>query len=185
MTGSDRTWRYISLIFLDITFGETLTILTHLKQVQLDWLLLVALIGASSLAGRALAYMGIFEWVRAPFTKVVPHSSGAGEDVEPGDHTGLRRVIAELLSCPICAGTWSALGLMCIYILMPATGRVLIFTLGAAGYGGVLSWLSESLEWTKHLARETTGAFNRYNKSQSANDRIPAPLMGWIGFDEN
>src|SRR5512135_2110037 len=70
----------------------------------------VMLVFAGSLIGRSVSLLAIGEWLRWPFVKVVPHSSGAGEDTEP-KYSDWRRPIGILLSCPICAGTWGAAGI--------------------------------------------------------------------------
>jgi len=139
-----------------------------------DWtpLLFIAFAFASSLVGRALAYLTIFEWLRFPFTKVVEHSSGAGNDVhslsagvESPAWKIVREVVGDWISCPICAGTWGALGLAVFYSFDPTMGKFLIYVLGGAGFAMLVSRLSELIEWSCHLSHELAGKYNRENKN--------------------
>lgn len=170
---SRRAIRFATLVAFGLVFEGCILLASHAGHPpQFDTLILVALILAASLVGRALAYLTIFEWVRHPFTRVVPHSSGAGEDVLPlkakkNDPAwkAVREVVGAWISCPICAGTWGALGLVLFYTLDPVGGKVLIFTLAAASAGSILTRLVETIEWAGHLTQELTGRHNRINKA--------------------
>ena len=138
-----------------------------------DWtpLLFVAYAFATSLVGRALAYFTIFEFVRFWFTKVVSHSSGVGEDVNPIPANQrspvlhiVREVIGVWICCPICSGVWGALGLALMYTVDPTGGRFIIFVLGAGGFAMILTRLAETIEWASRYLHEMTGHWNRVNK---------------------
>jgi hypothetical protein len=70
-------------------------------------------------AGRVAAYERVTEPLRDPVTKTVPDQFDAGENVV-AEGTGVRKAIGELVSCPICVGTWVASGL--VYGLRVAPG---------------------------------------------------------------
>lgn len=158
--------RYATLIILPCILEGILFVAAHLFSVSFTTTDLIALAVASSLAGRAIAYLTVFEWLRAPFTQVVSHSSGTGESVEPGPYGGVRRVIGELLSCPICSGMWAAAMLTLFFAVDPVGGRLLIYVMAAASVGSILTRLVELLEWQKCLAWERTGQLNRQNKAE-------------------
>jgi len=164
--------RFATLISFAIVFELLSFTGSHVFRSP-DWtpLLFIAFAFASSLVGRALAYLTIFEWLRFPFTKVVKHSSGAGEDVHslPADIKSpawkiIRQVVGDWISCPICAGTWGALGLAVFYSFDPSMGKFLIYVLGGAGFAMLISRLAELIEWSCHAAHEMAGKLNRQNK---------------------
>ena len=68
-------------------------------------------------------------FIREPFVE------GDGEPVETGD---LRQAIGELVTCSRCVGTWVAGGLTATQIVAPRFGRVLTWSLAAAGANDVL-----------------------------------------------
>jgi len=130
-----------------------------------DPVFLIFLIPAASFGGRAVSYMGVFEWLRAPFTVVVPHSSGVGETVEPKDSNNIIVcVLGELIACPLCAGTWVAAALSVVYAVDSDFGRALVFIIGCAGVASILTRLAELIEWRGRLAWEDTATANRRNK---------------------
>ncbi len=117
-----------------------------------------ALLGLSAYRmGRLIAFDRVTEPYRAPFTQTVPDSTGAGDTVEPKG-TGWRRAVGELISCPICAGTWIAAGLTYGLELAPRPTRVLMTVMGAIGLGELFHSLTEALGWVGQLAREQAGA---------------------------
>ncbi len=153
--------RKIALLGLFLSL-ETIMVLLSRHPITFELTVLIALPFASSMAARAIAYLDIFEWLRAPFTVITPHSSGAGNSVEPKNGS----VIGGLLSCINCAGMWSTVGLLGLYILEPALGRLMIYALGATGLGVLVTRSIETIEWKGHLAHEQAGYANRYNKGE-------------------
>jgi hypothetical protein len=133
--------------------------------------LALVLIGLAAFrGGRAIAYNYIFDWLRAPFAQVVLDSSGAGNSLQ-ANGSGLRRVLGELLCCPICAGSWVALVLAGLMVVAPPFGIGLAFVLAASGIGEILNWRTGRDEWQGQAAREAAGtAWLRKN----APHRIPA-----------
>jgi hypothetical protein len=164
--------RYVTLVVF-LTVLETILFFasTRLPDVPfkgLELSVMLALIPASSLVARAVGYLAIFEWLRAPLTDMVPHSSGAGEDPQPKAtlHPCVK-VFADLITCANCSGMWSAALLTALYIIDPRFGRLEIYVLGAAGMGVFLTRSIEGIEWVTHLAHELTGKFNRSNKKET------------------
>jgi hypothetical protein len=107
--------------------------------------------------GRLIAFDRVMEPYRAPFTQTVPDSTGAGDTVEPKG-SGWRRAIGELISCPICAGTWIAAVLTYSLELAPRPTRLLMTIMGAIGLGELFHTLTEALCWVGQHAREKAGA---------------------------
>lgn len=164
LTMSKRA-RFMGLISLMVVFelvnyliGERLYMLT-----PFEWLMLAF---AGSFIGRAVAYMTIFEWLRDSFKLgvVVPHSSGVGEEVEPACKSGFWSAICELITCPLCAGTWGGAGLLLLYAYYPAIGQPMLWTLSAGSVGAFITRLTEAAEWSKYLLWERTAKENANNK---------------------
>ena len=80
-------------------------------------------------AARTLARDEVTSFIREPFVAGEAHKGGE-EPVETGD---LRQAIGELVTCTRCAGTWVAAGLTATEVLAPRFGRLLAWTLAAAG----------------------------------------------------
>lgn len=131
-----------------------------------DALFIPALGLAAFRGGRAIAHNYIFKWLRDLAGVVeTPDSSGAGNSNQAAGR-GPRRVISELLCCPICAGTWVGMALLLIYSAWPAFALVLIYALAAAGAAEVLEWVSEYASWRGRAAREEAGTqWLRKNRS--------------------
>jgi hypothetical protein len=94
-----------------------------------DALDLVVLGAATFKAARTIARDDVASFIREPF---VEGAAGHGSEhaVETGD---LRQAIGELVTCSRCVGTWVAGGLATTQILAPRFGRILTWTLAAAG----------------------------------------------------
>jgi hypothetical protein len=100
-------------------------------QTALDFTVLSA---ASFKAARTLAHDEVTSFLRAPFVEGEAHE-GHEEPVESGD---FRQAIGELVTCSRCGGTWAAAALATTQILAPRFGRLLTWSLAAAG---VNDWL--------------------------------------------
>jgi hypothetical protein len=117
----------------------------------------LALLGVSTYRlGRLAAYDKVLEPYRQPFAKTVPDETGAGDTVEPRGQ-GARRALGELISCPICAGTWIAAGLVYALHLAPGATRVFMTIMGSIGIGELLNALTEALSWSGQAARSEAG----------------------------
>ncbi len=110
--------------------------------------------------GRLIAWDHVTEPLRAPFAQTVPDGSGAGDTVEPRG-AGPRRALGELLSCPICSGTWVAAGLIYGLRLFPGPTRLLLAVLGATGAADLLNAAAEALSWHGAAERQRAGRLNR------------------------
>jgi len=95
-------------------------------QTALD---LAVLSAASFKAARTIARDEVTSFLRDPFVEGSAHE-GDEEPVETGD---FRQAIGELVTCSRCGGTWVAAGLATTQILAPKFGRLLTWSLAAAG----------------------------------------------------
>ncbi|NMB87163.1 MAG: DUF1360 domain-containing protein [Chloroflexi bacterium] len=132
----------------------------------MSWIDLVLLGFAVLRLGRLIAYDLITEPLRAPFTRTVPDGTGAGDSVEPRGR-GVQHTIGQLISCPICSGTWIAAFLVYALYAWPEPARVFITILGAIGIAEVLNGLLESLSWSGQLSRTQSGAILRKMQSET------------------
>lgn len=90
--------------------------------------------------------------------EVIPDTSGAGDSTGiKADVHGVRRVMAELVNCPICAGQWTAMVCLALYGLDNNLGSVFTYALAAAGIGEAIHWYAEAQEWTGRNQREQAG----------------------------
>jgi hypothetical protein len=96
------------------------------EQTALDLLVLGA---ATFKAARTIAGDEVASFIRQPFVEGEAHE-GREDPVETGD---LRQAIGELVTCSRCIGTWVAGGLTAAQIVAPRFGRVLTWSLAAAG----------------------------------------------------
>lgn len=90
---------------------------------------LVVLALATYKASRTLSRDEVTSFLREPFVEGEAHEGGE-EPVETGD---LRQALGELVTCSRCVGTWVAAALGTTQILAPRFGRLLTWTLAAAG----------------------------------------------------
>lgn len=150
-----KAYLTIELVFFALVALASLRIERLLEQPPHLLAALLLLGGfASFRAARTISYNGVMGWLREPFCNVVKDSSGAGDSTEakPGS------AIGELLSCPICSGTWAALLLLDVFLYFPAFGWVLFAALGLAGMSEVLHWRAEREEWQGRAQRERAGS---------------------------
>ena len=101
-------------------------------QTALDLFVLSA---ATFKAARTLARSEVASFVREPFVRGRAYS---GDDEEPVQTGGMEQAIGELVTCSRCVGTWAAAALASTQILAPRFGRLLTWSLGAAGVNDVL-----------------------------------------------
>jgi hypothetical protein len=96
------------------------------EQNALD---LAALGLATFKTARTITRDDVASFIREPF---VEGEAGQGDEhaVETGD---VRQALGELVTCSRCIGTWVAGTLATTQILAPRVGRVLTWTLAAAG----------------------------------------------------
>jgi hypothetical protein len=117
-------------------------------QTGLD---LVVLGLATFKAARTLSHDQVASFVREPFVRGRAHS---GEDEEPLRTGGLDQAVGELITCSRCVGTWSAAVLASTQILAPRFGRLLTWSLGAAGLNDFLQAAFTGLRWKANEVEE-------------------------------
>ncbi len=98
-------------------------------------------------ASRTISRDEVTSFIREPFVAGEAHEGGE-EPVETGD---LRQAIGELVTCSRCIGTWVAAGLGSAQILAPRFGRVLTWTLAAAGAN---DWLQAGFAAATHKVNQ-------------------------------
>lgn len=119
--------------------------------------LTLALTGlAAHRIGRMIAFERVGEPIREEFTATVPDESGADETVVARGR-GVRWAIGELLSCPLCVGTWAALALSIGMMVLPGPTRFLVRVLAIAGIAELNYVAVERLEWSARAARQAAG----------------------------
>jgi hypothetical protein len=96
---------------------------------------LIVLGVATFKAARTISHDEVASFIRDPFVEGEAHEGGE-DAVETGD---IRQAIGELVTCPRCIGTWVAAGLTCTQVIAPRFGRMLTWTLAAAGANDYLS----------------------------------------------
>jgi hypothetical protein len=94
-----------------------------------DALDLVVLGAATFKAARTISRDEVTSFLRDPFVEGEAHE-GDEEPLETGD---LRQAIGELVTCTRCIGTWVAAGLTATQTISPRFGRMLTWSLAAAG----------------------------------------------------
>jgi uncharacterized protein DUF1360 len=104
------------------------------RPEQLSALDLAVLSAATFKAARTVAHDEVLSFLRAPFVQGAAHE-GDEKPLETGD---ARQAIGELLTCSRCIGMWAAAGVVALHTVAPRTGRLLTWSLAAAGANDVL-----------------------------------------------
>ena len=99
------------------------------------WLDLATLSAATFKASRTIARDDVTSFLREPFVEGDPRDS---EDEHPVQTGGIEQAIGELVTCSRCVGTWAAAGLVTTQVLAPRVGRLLTWSLAAAGINDFL-----------------------------------------------
>jgi hypothetical protein len=89
--------------------------------------------------------------------KTVEDQTGAGKTIEPRDDNGFVHILGELISCPICSGTWIAAGLVYELHWLPSPTRLFLTIMSMTGILELLDVLLEALSWLGQLARTWAG----------------------------
>jgi uncharacterized protein DUF1360 len=95
---------------------------------------LAVLAAATFKAARTISRDEVTSFLREPFVEGAAHEGGE-DAAQTGD---LRQAIGELVTCSRCIGTWAAAGLTVTQVLAPRFGRLLTWSLGAAGINDLL-----------------------------------------------
>jgi Protein of unknown function (DUF1360) len=100
------------------------------RDPQVHGALDLCIIGLATFkAARTISGDEVASFLREPFVVGEAHE-GREDPVETGD---LRQAIGELVTCSRCIGTWAAAALTATQIVAPRFGRVLTWSLAAAG----------------------------------------------------
>jgi hypothetical protein len=145
----------------------------QVKDVKLSALDLILLGLATFRLGNLVAYDHVFEPLRAPFAVTVPDGTGAGDSVEARG-TGVQRALGQLVSCPICSGTWIAAFLVYGLALFSGPTRLFLWMAAAVGLAQVIGATVEALSWSGAYSRARTGAITITNRRQQQEE---APLQ--------
>jgi hypothetical protein len=100
-----------------------------------SWLDLTTLSLATFKAARTIARDDVTSFIREPFVEGDPRHPEEEHPVQTG---GMEQAIGELVTCSRCVGTWAAAGLATTQVLAPRFGRLLTWTLAAAGLNDFL-----------------------------------------------
>jgi hypothetical protein len=161
-TLTERRVTYVTLISLFFSLFAAFIMRERRSRKTFDLrpLDLVMLGVATFRLGRLIAYDRVTETLRLPFAETKPDSSGAGDTVVPRGR-GVRRAVGELLTCPICAGTWIGAALVYGLDIAPRPTRAFMAIMSAAGLAELLNAATEALSWTGRRTREEVGILAR------------------------
>ena len=145
-----------------VGMGQPWQVLSQLSLIQLMLLVL-----AIFRIARMVSFDTVMEWLRAPFAKTVVDPSGAGMTTGPMGK-GWRRVVGELLVCPICVGMWITLSFM--FLLVSEAHELAIdsiYLFGIMGAVEILQAAFEFVQWNGELARYRAGVLRVGHKKDS------------------
>lgn len=128
-----------------------------LSVFRLGWLDFILLSFTTYRLGHLISYDQVTEPLRRAFTRTVPDSTGAGDSVEPKGE-GVQQALGQLISCPICSGTWVAALLVYAFTLWPEPVRVFLTMMAVIGLAELMNAAGEALSWTAQHKRVLSGA---------------------------
>ncbi len=135
-------------------------------QTALD---LTVLAAATFKAARTLARDEVTSFLREPFVRGHAHGAGrsapeqspgartTGGGEEPVETGDVQQAIGELVTCSRCVGTWAAAGLVATQVLAPRFGRLLTWSLAAAGLNDFLQATFAALEHKSEELKDRAG----------------------------
>jgi hypothetical protein len=106
--------------------------------------------GAATFAlSKVIAREKIGSWVREPFVE-----DGAADDDGPQPRGGgLKRAVAELVTCTRCVGAWSAMAVVGLRVASPSAGRTVTAVLTASA---VNDWMQTGFRYICAKANAAT-----------------------------
>ena len=146
----------LTSVFLGLMAAFSALLFRRKQTVQIGPFDLLMLGLTTYRTGRLVAYERISTPIREPFTETVEDESGAGQAVVASGQ-GVRWAMGELMSCPICIGTWVSAGLVYGLHLAPRPTRVFLAVMGTTGAADLLYCSSEALSWIGRAARRQCG----------------------------
>ncbi len=168
------TYSILSGIFLSLFGAVALRTSRKRQEFKLRPFELVQLAFASYRLGRMVAYDKVFETYRQPVAKTIPDPTGAGDTTAPRG-TGARQALGELITCPICAGTWISAGMVYALQLFPNAARMFMAIFSAIGIAEFLDAATEALQWFGQAEREEAGALGRQKRNLYRKPQIVFP----------
>lgn len=155
---SKVTEKKLSMIGLEITFFGLIFLISQVG-FNIPNRLIPLFCFAVWRSAATISFNEIMEWLREPFTQVIPDSSGAGANVHPKGE-GWRYTIGSLLACPVCTGTWVAMALIGIYAIYEPLGSTMVWVFGLAGICEFLFRFITMMEWAGRMFRVISGAIS-------------------------
>ena len=125
---------YSSYAAIAATFVGGLTLASLLARLagrdprELEALDLLALSAATFKLSRTISRDKVTSFLREPFVEGEAYD---GDEEPIGE--GIQRALGELVTCTRCVGTWVAAGLGTSQVVAPRFGRLLTWSLAAAG----------------------------------------------------
>jgi hypothetical protein len=110
--------------------------------------------------GHLVSYDLVMEPLRSPFARTVPDSTGAGDTVEPRGE-GVQGALGQLITCPICSGTWISAGLVALMVWFPGIIRFFLWMTAAIALAEIIQAITEALCWSGNLNRSRAGAMQK------------------------
>ncbi|XJZ27878.1 DUF1360 domain-containing protein [Bacillota bacterium Lsc_1132] len=101
---------------------------------DITWLTYIMFILASYRLTHLIVFDKITEFIRKPFVKKINVETESGTKTKEVP----KSLFGYLLKCYWCAGVWSAIFLVVLYLLFPRIALVLIFILSIAGGQSIL-----------------------------------------------
>lgn len=149
----NRVWYFLFTVLfcLEVAFAAShADLILSLQPLQI----ILAAFATYRLA-HTISHNGVSEWFRFPFIDEAKSTSGYGKVLQA--KAGWKTGFAELMCCPICSGTHSAMILLLVYSFFPSVGTILIYGLGIAGVFELVHWMGQSFEWSANKDREKAG----------------------------
>ncbi len=153
MPSSERNSKVtLASTFLGLLVAFSALLRRREQQIRLAPFDLVMLGLSTYRTGRLLAYERSGRSVAGACDRGGAGRQRRGETVVAAG-SGWRWTPGELVSCPICIGTWVAAGLVYGLHLAPRPTRVFLAIMSATGVAQVLTETPEALTWTGRAAR--------------------------------
>lgn len=109
----------------------------------------VALLGVATYkTARLLTKDKVTSFLRAPFSRRSQDTT-AGEVMDEPRGSGLRLALGDLVTCPFCAASWTASGLLGAYVVAPRGARLIGTGFAAMA---IADWLQYAWTWTQENA---------------------------------
>ncbi len=179
--GSVRREYVAKLILITVFLGGLAAFIGYMTvygpgwdAFQLTGLQLILLGLSAYRLGRMVAYDRVMEPLRQFFADTRPDPTGAGDTVEPKGK-GFQQAVGQLITCPICAGTWISAALVYLLYLFPGPTQLFLTMTAAIGLGELFGALTEALCWSGQYGRVMSGAKMREQEALRQQEQ-PTPI---------